>query len=566
MRVARYLAILAGISLAEWDRANGAVIYQTVARTGQQAPGTATGTVYANSFSTASINSVGQVIFSAVVNGSLNNVLYAGSPGALQLVARTGDQVPGLPAGVRYLHFHKYDLPLPIRDQSVINDAGQIVFQAVVSGPNISNSNYQVVVSGFPTFPQLVAQMGTQAPGTPPGVLYERPDIRLNEAGQVALYEGNLSGPGTMLGNRIATFIGAPGAMQLAARDGDPAPGTIDNYGGNGGSMGPSFFNDAGLVVFTDTLSGPDVVLNLHRGALFAGGVGTMQLVARGGNPAPGAPAGVNYGVGFSSPSINDSGQIAFINLWATGVGGVDSSNDGVIYAGPIGAPQLIAREGDPASGAGAGVNYSIIGQGGPILNDAGGVYFSFLLAGAGVSAANDEAHFAGPWNAPQLIAREGDPAPGTPTGVTFAGRFQGSTLGFGYPGVSFNDLGQVAMMMQLAGPGVTAANDGALYLFDPILGPVKIAREGDQFDIGGGVMRTIADFGVIFNAGHNDDFMNGLSNTGTLVFGLKFTDNTSGIYTATIPVPEPSAFLMSALVCLVVSRRFVRSMKQLRR
>ena len=89
-----------------------------------------------------------------------------------------------------------------------------------------------------------------------------------------------------------------------------------------------------------------------------------------------------------------------------------------------------------------------------------------------------------------------------------FSGTFDGS----GYPGVTFNDLGQVATLLVLAGPGVTSANDGALYLFDPILGPIKIAREGDQFDIGGGVMRTIADGGIVFSAGHNDDFMNGLS------------------------------------------------------
>ena len=121
---------------------------------------------------------------------------------------------------------------------------------------------------------------------------------------------------------------------------------------------------------------------------------------------------------------------------------------------------------------------------------------------------------------------------------------------------MTFNDLGQVAALLFLDGPGVTSANDAALYLFDPILGPIKIAREGDQFDVGGGVMRTIADFGIVFSAGLNDDFMNGLSNAGNLVFGLKFTNGTSGIFTTIVAptvVREPTANWLLLLPCLLV-------------
>jgi PEP-CTERM motif-containing protein len=93
--------------------------------------------------------------------------------------------------------------------------------------------------------------------------------------------------------------------------------------------------------------------------------------------------------------------------------------------------------------------------------------------------------------------------------------------------------------------------------LFDPLAGRVKIAREGDLFDIGGGVMRRIADF----NGGHNDDFTNGLGNDGTLVFGLKFADNTSGIFTAMVPIPEPSTIAMAVfgIVALLLVRRHRR-------
>jgi hypothetical protein len=385
----------------------------------------------------------------------------------------------------------------------------------------------------------------------------------MNDAGQVAVYTF-LTGSGTNCNvsvfnpNCSAVVVGTPGAMQVAARQGDAAPGTPDNYGGSGQiHILPLSFNDAGQVAFWDTVNGPDVVLSVNRYALFAGGVGSMQLIVRTGSPAAGAPPGVNYGqaVGLTTPSINDSGQLAFAMSWTTGLAGVDSTNDAVLYAGPIGSPQLIAREGDPAPGTPPGTSYAAPAGGfGKILalNDSGGIYFEADLTGPSVTSANNAAYFAGPWAAPKLIAREGDAAPGTPAGVTFVSRFPGGTDGSGAIFASFNDAGQVAMPMQLAGPGVTAANDVALYLFDPVAGPIKIVREGEPFDIGGGVFRTIADFGIAFNAGLNDEFTNGLNNNGQLVFGLRFTDNTSGIFIAVVPIPEPTSLSLLTVVSLI--------------
>jgi PEP-CTERM motif len=554
MSVARNLAFLAGISLAQLDLAHGAVIYQTVALTGQQAPGMATGTVYLNSFSGVSINSSGQVVFSSQVTGFGNNALYSGLPGSLQLVARTGDQAPGLAAGVRFLHFHKYDLPQPLNDYSVINDSGDAVFLAKLAGPGLNNSNNDAVYFGSSASLQLVARKGDQAAGTPAGVVYGTPLLHLNDAGQVGLFDFLLTGPGVSTANRSAVFVGTPGAMQLVARDGDPSPGNTATYGGSGGIMRFPTFNDLGQVVFSDDWSGPGYS-NSTSNAIFGGGVGSMQLIARGGNQPPDAPAGLGYLHLDNLPGINDSGQVAYASRWTTGVGGVDSTNDVVLYAGPMASPSVIAREGDQAPGTAPGTTYSTFFPGSgslqPTPNDAGGIFFGATLAGAGVSSANDIAFFAGPWNAPQLILREGDPAPDTAPGITFTTHFSGTFDGSGYPGVTFNDLGQAATLLILAG-GVTSANDGALYLFDPVLGPIKIAREGDQFDIGGGVMRTIADGGIVFSAGYNDDFVNGLSNTGKLVFGLKFTNGTSGIFTTTVPIPEPTTLALLGLVGLL--------------
>jgi hypothetical protein len=338
------------------DGAIGAAIFQTVALTGQQAPGMPAGTVYLNSFSGVAINSSGQVVFSSQVTGFGNNALYSGLPGSLQLVAKTGDQAPGQPAGVRFSHFHKYDLPQPLNDYSVINDSGDAVFLAKLSGPGLNSNNNDAVYFGSPGSLQLVARKGDQAPGTPAGVVYGIPLLHLNDAGQVALYDFLLSGPGVTTANRTAVFIGTPGAMQLAARDGDPSPGNTSTYGGFNGSMVLPTFNDLGQVIFEDTWLGPDVNSNNYT-ALFGGGVGSMQLVARGGNQPPGAPAGVGYLHVDLQPNINDTGQVAYAARWTTGVGGVDSTNDVVLYAGPMASPSVIAREGDQAPDTAFGHN-----------------------------------------------------------------------------------------------------------------------------------------------------------------------------------------------------------------
>ena len=85
------------------------------------------------------------------------------------------------------------------------------------------------------------------------------------------------------------------------------------------------------------------------------------------------------------------------------------SSGGQALYAGPLAAPQLVARVGDAAPGTPAGVNYSAFFTG-PVLNDAGQAAYVAFLTGGSVTTANDIGLFVSdPVRGGLLIAREGD-------------------------------------------------------------------------------------------------------------------------------------------------------------
>ena len=108
-------------------------------------------------------------------------------------------------------------------------------------------------------------------------------------------------------------------------------------------------------------------------------------------------------------------------NATLTGSGVIPFENSEVLYAGPLAAPQPLAREGDAAPGTPAGVSYSGFFSTTAALNDAGQAAYVAFLTGSGVTPANGGALYAGPLAAPQLVARTGDAAPGTPAGVNYS-------------------------------------------------------------------------------------------------------------------------------------------------
>jgi hypothetical protein len=153
-------------------------------------------------------------------------------------------------------------------------------------------------------------------------------------------------------------------------------------------------------------------------------------LIARKGDPAAGTPQGVLFN-GFGQTTLNAAGQVAFHSLLTGVAGsGVDASNNTAIWSGGPGSLRLVAREGDDAPGILGDVEFGDL-YARPVINAIGDTTFHSLLRGGMVDSLTDESIWSEGGGALALVAREGCHAPGTPDGAVFGRGFDGSLSAF---------------------------------------------------------------------------------------------------------------------------------------
>ncbi|MEM9914329.1 MAG: choice-of-anchor tandem repeat NxxGxxAF-containing protein [Planctomycetota bacterium] len=241
----------------------------------------------------------------------------------------------------------------------------------------------------------------------------------------------------------------------------------------------------------------------------------TYETRALSGQAVSGAGLGVEFS-SFSIPSINQSGQIAFFSTLAGPE--VDSSNAFSIWseaAGSIANPGLIARRGDPAPGTEAGVDF--VGLSSPNINNAGQTAFWAETTGTRSKIFGVWSEANGTIGRPGLIVRAGDTAPGTVIGVKF--------ISFDSP--LLNDAGHTAFRGRLAGTDVNSLNDvGVWSEANGTLGsPGLVARTGQAApDVGPGANFFSLVSPVLNDAGQTA-FLGYLTGTGV------DSSNNSGIW-----------------------------------
>lgn len=536
--VAAMVAVVGPISLFAYD-VQAVVTYRTVALSGEHAPGTAPGTVFSN-VSTVDpiINNAGQTAFWNYVSGSgvdsTNNTgLWSEGTGVLDLVARKGDPAPGVNDGLTFQY-------VTLNNSFVLNDAGHVAFLGGVAGPGVDFRNAYAIWMERNGSLNLVVREGDPAPGLDPAVAFKDPlNVVLNHAGQAA-FVSYLTGPGVYSHNDTSIWLESDGAIRLVAREGDPAPGTEPGVVFQAVTYFKLVLNNAGQTAFRTMLTGTGIDSTNDIG-IWSGSPDAINIVARTGVHAPGALPGEVF-KSFGDPVINGSGETAFLGFLTDPR--TATQNTTGIWKTQGGTLQPIAIADQAAPQTEPGIVFS--GFGNPVLNDQGSIAFKGYVKGTGVTTLNSTGIWTSLSGTLTPTARLQDAAPGTEPGVVFA---YNASFSPGFSDPVLNASNQIAFLAGLSGPGVNASNDLGVWATDPSGELTLIVRRGDLFDVNNDPTiddyRQINAIGLVTNAGGGDGRRTSFNDAGQLAFRLGFTDNTWGIFVATIPEPGTLGMLM---------------------
>jgi hypothetical protein len=268
------------------------------------------------------INTAGAVAFFAdPVGGYTQGGVFLATGGGLQKIVRVGDAAPG---GGTFSGFGGCCYV----SQLGLNDAGDVTFYSWIDGTSLRGlfRSYGGVIT-------KVVTTGDPAPGggTFAGIGFE--DVvrhTLSDSGAV-VFDGYLEQP---IGPFRAAFLAhANGTLTHIARDGDPAP-TRPSY--RSFSLGTDSITASGALVFHSDVS---------RGAIFLADGSGIQKVAAVGDPAPGGGTLSAISPFATPPTINESGEIAFVAFFDE-----NDERRGAVYAGTSGSLRRVAATGDAIS------------------------------------------------------------------------------------------------------------------------------------------------------------------------------------------------------------------------
>ena len=311
------------------------------------------------------VNAAGRIAFTANTDDNRNFGFWAGLPGSLQLVARHGSPAPGTNGN--------FSIGYPgnnFGQLKAFNDAGQVAFSAQIEGAPVGTQDG--LWAGTPGALQLVARTGSKAPGPGSGITWNYlSDIQLNSAGQVGVFGRVTQAPpaDTLLMDGYVLMVGTPGALQVVARAGDPAP-DAEPFTFLRLSDEHFMLNSAGQVVYsTDIWSGKFGVIPSSRG-IYVGSVAGSELVARTNQPAPGTTDNASF-IAFDKPVLNASGELAFTSFVASAAKPVGKG----VWTGKPGRLRRAARTDDVAPGTG-GQFFGDFLQNDLLISDSGQVAF----------------------------------------------------------------------------------------------------------------------------------------------------------------------------------------------
>ncbi len=383
-----------------WWRDGGA--WTIVAREDTPAPGIGGGVEFAGFAPFVRAGGPGQVAFRAVLQGpgvtSANQGgIWAGPFDSPFLIVRDGGPAAGLP-GLVHAGGNL--------SQLIANGVGEVAFCEDLAGPGVNSTNDIAIWAGGQETLGLVGREGSPVNPSLPGVLYAsmtnavQPDLSMNDAGQLA-YSMNFTGPGVTPSDDYGVMFGTPGAIDIVARRGSPAPGIP---GMNYGRFSTARVNEAGTLAYFGELNPPGMTSPAGEAA-WLGAVGSPQLLARTGTPVPGGGANIGR---IMNLSLSDNSECVLHVALGNNPG---TSGPSAILAGTPGDLSTIAQSGQAAPGTEPGTVFSsehFFRE--PGIGPSGQVAFVGSLQGPGVTPGTSGGLWAtDPLGILTLIARTGD-------------------------------------------------------------------------------------------------------------------------------------------------------------
>lgn len=489
----QFVGCAVGLSLLVCSAMGQAISYDILAVSGTPAPRLA-GLTFSTFFD-ARTNEAGEIVFSARLAGTgvtLANErsLWVVRRGQSQLVHRQNDPAP-FALDIRF-----DGAPFPR-----INAPGHLGFTSAIFDASLPPTPPQQVRLGlFTEHPSgtliMDAENGFSIPLSP-----------LNAAGDVAFVR--TTGP-TGATTLVRSVGGVPEIVLTTGESAPvPAPGWTFSY------IDQPVLNAAGQMVFRASLTdGQNFTSSLWR---MTGR--TLEFLAWA-DPIPPGPGEAVFDELPLRAMLNDAGVVTF---WARQRGdGFHAGNNSAYWRGTPGNIDPILRIGDPAPGIPGQVLQRLPRE--AASNAFGRIAFIGHLVPDSDPPMNNSVLWAetGAGGSFTPVAREGQPVPGL-TGAFYA------ILG----PVTFNHHGHVALLVNLRGAGVTNQTNLALLASDQVGRLAVVARTGDDFEIGGGVVRRIVN--INFADGAMQAGTGTFAADGTVLFELRFHDKSTAIVAATV-------------------------------
>lgn len=446
--------------------------------------------------------------------------------------------------------------------------------------------------AGWGASPALAARTNSVMPGTGGATLNAvstSPQIMMTDSGMIG-FRGNLNtGTGSPavtitanINNQGGLWSGFAGSLFLRARNNDPTPIANVNLGIIDSGVGSAVMHNSGQFLFTTGLQStvPGAVVTGASGndaALASTIGGSLSIVARKGDAAPGTNVVNELYRTFANPAVNNAGHISFVASMRVGATTTDSaifrntgSGVGMAVRGTTAAvlnPQALMPASTGFGNAYWGNFFSDV-----VMNSSGAVAFkgTGLVSGTGGATGTDglaltTSNSGGIFTCSssgviRTIMQLGTPAVGT-TGALYSS-FQS--------GFAFNNAGQVAWVSSLVDdpniPGTAVwtdlggappgefGNNLALYATDPSGVTTLVFRKNDLYEVAPGDIRRIRAFAVGAAAGSEDGRSEWFNDYGHLVVTLTFADFSSAVVVAQVPAPASLALL--GFGGLIASRR----------